>query len=270
MSNRLTDEQWAQFERDGYLKLGRLLDAGELSALQGRIDDIMLGKADVDYDRMLMQLDVATDDYSKIAEQTNGFKESTLNYRKIQDLEWDPIFLEYMQRPLFRDLCERAYGAETRIGCLRAMFVNKPAGMGSVLPFHQDRWSYLDRDPRLTVWTALDPATIENGCVQIIAGSHRKLLNPEHPAGFLTDEMSQEVTHDAEIVYLQLEPGEGVVLHNWLLHGSDVNRSDQSRRAFSVCYADADTCTSAGEPAGFSVIFGNGALDTSTLRTAGR
>ena len=62
--NALTDDQWQQYERDGYLKLGRLLSDSELAALQQRIDDIMMGRAKVDYDQMLMQLDGGGDDYS--------------------------------------------------------------------------------------------------------------------------------------------------------------------------------------------------------------
>ena len=41
----------------------------------------------VPYDKLLMQLDSSSGDYSELGRQTRGFKESTLNYRKIQDLE---------------------------------------------------------------------------------------------------------------------------------------------------------------------------------------
>jgi phytanoyl-CoA hydroxylase len=51
------------------------------------------------------------------------------------------------------------------------------------------------------------------------------------------------------------------LLHNWTLHSSDVNRSSQSRRAFSVSYMDAETInTRKNELASTSVIFGTGAL----------
>jgi phytanoyl-CoA hydroxylase len=49
-----------------------------------------------------------------------------------------------------------------------------------------------------------------------------------------------------------------VLLHNWLLHTSDVNRTKQSRRAFSICYMDAATVTNNG--ASYPVVFGEGAL----------
>lgn len=48
------------------------------------------------------------------------------------------------------------------------------------------------------------------------------------------------------------------MLQNYLLHASDVNRTDISRRAFSVCYMDARTVTQSGES--YTTIFGEGAL----------
>src|SRR5438477_242216 len=121
MGGLIREEQWSQFERDGYLKLGKVLSDDELAALQGRIDDIMLGRAPVNYERMLMQVDSDTGRYADLGVQSKGFKFATLNYRKIQDLEYDPLFLSYTQRPMFRDICERLYGVGTPIASFRAM-----------------------------------------------------------------------------------------------------------------------------------------------------
>ncbi|MEX0655435.1 MAG: phytanoyl-CoA dioxygenase family protein [Phycisphaeraceae bacterium] len=226
----------------------------------------MLGKADVDYDRMLMQLDSTTGAYDDVGQQSKGHKGATLNYRKIQQLEFDPLFLRYMQQPIFEDICRRTYG-DGPVACYRAMFMNKPAGQGTELPWHQDRWSHLDRDPQITLWLALDPATADNGGVRIIPGNHHVLFNPEHPAGFLRDEQTR-MLDERNAQWLLLEPGECVLLHNWLLHASGVNRSTISRRAFSVCYMDAHTRTRNGEATDFPVIFGHHALDPATLATA--
>jgi phytanoyl-CoA hydroxylase len=257
----LAPGEWDFYDKHGYLNLGRLLDHDDLRALQRRIDDIMLGRAPIDTSRLLMQLDSDSGKYEDAPEQTRGHKGATLNYRKIQDLEFDPLFLEYMQRPIFREICARVYGSDKRISCFRAMFMNKPAHKGTFLPWHQDRWSDLDRDPLITLWTALDPATKENGCVQILPGTHKLgLINPEHPSGFVTSEQANELLGKHEVVHLELNAGECALLHNWLLHSSDVNRTDISRRAFSVCYMDAATRWR-GEADKFSVIFGEGALD---------
>ena len=255
----MTETQWASYEEHGYLRLG-LIDADTLKRLQNRIDDIMLGKADVDYDRMLMQLNSEDGTYGKVGQQTKGHKGATLSYRKIQDLEWDPVFLEYIQRPLWRSICERVYGSKTSIACNRAMFMNKPANLGTTLRWHQDRWPRLDQDPKLTVYTALDAATVENGCMRIVPGFHDKILNPEAIAGTLTEDMVSALPEE-KIVDLELEAGEVVLLHNWLPHSSGANRSSNSRRAFSVCYQDASTIDTTGET--YQVIFGEEALTIS-------
>ena len=227
--------------------LGRLQDDAEFAALQQRMDEIMLGKADLPYDEMLMQLDGETGAYSDLSAQTKGFKQATLNYRKIQDLELDSLFLQFMQMPLFRNICSRVYGEDLPIDCFRAMFFNKPAGKGTMLPWHQDRWSALDRDPLITVWLALDPATRANGCVQVIRGSHKKgIINPDHPSAFITDEQAAEHVLAESVEHLELEEGEVVLLHNWLLHSSDTNTTDRARRAFSVCYMDGRTVDETG------------------------
>lgn len=257
LAERITDEQWQTFQDQGYAHLGRA-DADEIAALQQRIDDVMMGTADIDYDRVMMQLDRADGPDSRPGPQSRGHKEATLAYRKIQELEIDPLFLAYLQKPLFRDICARAYGGDTDVACFRAMFMNKPSGLGSPLIWHQDRWTDLDRDPQITVWTALDPATKTNGCVQLAPGSHRELLNPEHGSGFLTSEMAQEVAERFDTVYLELQAGEVVLLHNHTLHTSDVNRTQQSRRAFSVCYMEAATVSARGST--YPVVFGDGEL----------
>ena len=254
MKSELTDREWEEFDRDGWVKLGRL-DAAELGRLQDRIDEIMLGRAALDYDQLIMQLEGDGGAYHNLGGQTPGFKGSTRNYRKIQNLEIDPVFLDYLSLPLFGDICRRVYGPDTPISLFRAMFFNKPARTGSRLPWHQDRWNDISPDPLITVWTALDPATKENGCLQIVPGSHRHgLINPTHPSGFLSKAQAAAICTPDRIVYVELEPGEVVLLHNYLLHASDGNKSAQSRRAFSVCYMQACTLRN-GQPAAWPMAF---------------
>jgi hypothetical protein len=254
----LDDAGWRRFQEQGYLPLGAVCEPEELKSLLTRIDDIMLGRAEVDYDRMLMQLDSETGRYEDAPAQTRGHKGATLAYRKIQDLEHDDAFLAFLQKPLFRDICARAHGPRTSISCMRAMFMNKPAGKGTELVWHQDRWAMFDRDPLITVWTALDPATVANGCVQILPSTHGALINPSHPSGFLTEAQVREQLRKGTPVPLEVPAGHAVLLHNWLLHSSGVNRSSIARRAFSVCYMDAGTKSSGSES--YSVVFGDGAM----------
>ena len=136
--------------------------------------------------------------------------------------------------------------------------MNKPAHDGTPLVWHQDRWTDLTLDPQITIWTALDPTSVENGCVKIIPGSHNKLINPEHGSGFLTEEHIETIVSQYESIDLILEAGDSVLLHNWMLHSSGVNTTNIARRAFSVCYMHGDTRSLRGST--FTRVFGKDAV----------
>ncbi|MDE2125624.1 MAG: phytanoyl-CoA dioxygenase family protein [Armatimonadetes bacterium] len=247
---------WASFEEVGYLLLGAVASPAQLASLQNRIDAIMLGE--MRYDGMYFQLDSDTGRYEDVG-SGGGFAGPTLNYRKIEQLEKDPVFLAYMQRPEFREITQRVYGSEVSI--YRAMFMNKPAQKGTVLPYHQDggsQWG-LTANPLITVWTALDDASRANGCMQVIPGSHKLGLLSER-GHTITAQQEAELAPDDKSVYLEAREGEAILLHNWLLHRSGVNTISQSRRALSVCYMDAATRACGDSARSFPQLFGAGAL----------
>ena len=121
----LSSRELETYHQQGYVRLGKVASPQEIEALCQRIDDIMLGQ--IRYDNMLMQLcpSAGKPDLSK---KTREFKEASLKYRKIQDLEQDPLFLNYIQTPLFRDITQKVLGENVSI--FRAMFFNKPAEQG--------------------------------------------------------------------------------------------------------------------------------------------
>ena len=266
---QLTDKDWSRFEADGFLKLGRVVCAEELDVLRKRLDDIMSGTADLEYGVLIMQLDRVSKEEESPGPMTRGFKGPSLNYRKLEGLEIDPEFLQYMRNPLFREICRQAYGNRP-VSVFRAMIMNKPPAGGTRLQWHQDRWSHLDRDPLVTVYTSLDPATEQHGCLCILPGSHKwGLINPDAVSGWLTPEQIQERVKEEGTVHLELAAGEAVLLHNWLLHSSGLNRSGRSRRAFSFCVMDAQTqdLGSSG-PASQAVLFGAGELSSEGMLAA--
>ena len=261
----ITPRQWAHFDTHGYVVLPaaqvfRGADTAQLQALQAEIDAIQMGVADVPYDRMMMQLDSSTGRYEDSGAQTLGHKGATLRYRKIQNLDLDPVVLAYLRKPLFREACSRVYGAATPIASFRTMFFNKPARLGPAtsggtrLPWHQDRWKFLDRDPLLNVYLALDAAVPETGCMKIVPGSHKLgVLNPDHHSAFLSPQNLLDMKLSADgsggggadagsndaVRDFWLHPGEVALMHNWLIHCSGVNSTPHPRRALSVSYMDA-------------------------------
>ena len=244
-----------KFMEKGYLRLGKVLSDNGLEALQQRIDDIMLGR--IRYENMRYQLDSKTGGYSEMPVESIGHKGETLQYRKIMDLEQDPLHLAYMQSPLFREIARHYIGEDVSI--FRAMFMNKSANQGTVLPWHQDvgfGWG-LDRNPIITVWTALDDATEANGCMQIVPGGHKVgVVNERH---FISEADAEAHALEKRAIYLEAEAGEAILLNNLTPHRSGVNRTSQPRRAFSAAYMDAATRSRSGNKE-FPVIFGQDAL----------
>lgn len=242
----ITDEQWETFYRNGYVKLGKTLTDEEIEQLKERSEEIMLGK--VQYgDKLLMQLDPGGNYGEHVYNgQTPGFKGPTLKYRKLGEtgcgLECDPLFRKVMSKPIFQQACQRIYGSHAGIGVYRAVLFNKPSGAGTDLPWHQDggEWWGLDRDPQIFVWTAIDPATEENGCVHVIRGSY-KLGILTQQGHMLTEEDVKKYCVPENEDLLVCDAGESILVHNWTIHKSGTNPTPGSRRGLSVNYIDSRT-----------------------------
>jgi polysaccharide pyruvyl transferase WcaK-like protein len=249
----ISEAQWRSYDETGYLRLGRLLDPDALGALQARLDDIMLGR--VRHPTLRMQRDTGGA-YDELPEALAGELEATLVYRKVQGLEVDPLFLALLRHPIFREISARHYGDHASVSLFRAMMMNKPAGQGTYLPWHQDGgdvWK-LDRDPLVTIWVALDDATLANGCLQVVPGTHRLGLLSRYGSTISDDHAAKHCPPEA-ITHLEVAAGEALLLHNWLIHRSDVNRTAQPRRAFTACYMDGRTIgTLTGR--GYPLVFG--------------
>jgi ectoine hydroxylase-related dioxygenase (phytanoyl-CoA dioxygenase family) len=114
---------------------------------------------------------------------------------------------------------------------------------GGAWEWHQDYGYWYDYGclyPYLgTCMIAIDRATPENGCLQVLKGSHH-LGRIEHgKAGSQVGadpERVEQVTRSLERVYCELEVGDGIFFHCNLLHGSGQNKSPNPRRAFLCCY----------------------------------
>ena len=132
---------------------------------------VMLGK--VRYEGMRMQLCPSASGAKEMTGFTARHKGSSLKYRKIQELEMDPLFLKYIQHSLFRHITRKKIGE--KVGVFRSMFFNKPAEGGVPLVWHQDGHSWnLSIPEEITIYTALDPQTRENGCLTVIPYSHKE------------------------------------------------------------------------------------------------
>lgn len=253
MPGLITTEQWQQYDQQGYLRLGPAFDGAQLTALRERMDDIMLGR--VRNPALQFQLDTGGR-YEDLPDAVSRPPAATLKYRKVQGLESEPLVLDLIRRDVFREICARFYGKHASVSIFRAMMMNKPANQGTHLPWHQDAgdvWK-LDRDPLVTIWIALDDATQANGCLEVVPGSHTLGLLSKQGSTISATDVATHCPVEA-VTHVEIAAGEAILLHNWLLHRSGVNRTDTPRRALTTCYMDGRTIsTLTGNR--FPIVFG--------------
>ena len=225
------------FAEHGYARLGRVATDEALAALRDRSEDLMLGR--VTYPGMFFQRDTETGRYEDL-EFGKGYQGPTLNYRKIEKLEKDPLFLAWIENPLFERVARSLIEGDITI--YRAVLFNKAATGGTELPWHQDGGRYwgLTLEPTLQIWTALDDVPEESGCVRVLPGSHKGGL--ASPLGGLLQGAAL-AKKDAErgAISLPAAAGEVLLIHNHLWHRSSVNTTGKPRRAMTTCYMSAET-----------------------------
>ncbi|MBF5040960.1 phytanoyl-CoA dioxygenase family protein [Aggregicoccus sp. 17bor-14] len=227
----------AHYAEHGYARLGPVLSEAGLEALRTRVDDLMLGR--VSYPGLFFQLDAESGRYED-APLGLGYQGPSLGYRKLEKLEKDPLFLAWLQNPLFERVVRERIAGDAVL--YRAIVFSKGASGGSNLPWHQDGgklWG-LSAEPELQIWTALDDAPEGGGCLEVVPGSHRAgLVTPI--GGVIPEDRVQEARAEARAVAVPVRAGEALLVHNHVWHRSGRGRPGQRRRAFSACYMSAST-----------------------------
>jgi len=122
---------------------------------------------------------------------------------------------------------------------------NKPAKVGSGVPWHQDNAYFCQSPPNvLTLWVALDPVTPENGPVGFLMGSHLEGMLPTRQSGVRGNSigLANPPDADAEEIYRALlDPGDATVHHCQTVHSSEGNQTDHPRLALLFVFRGAET-----------------------------
>jgi ectoine hydroxylase-related dioxygenase (phytanoyl-CoA dioxygenase family) len=119
----------------------------------------------------------------------------------------------------------------------------KEARTGGAWEWHQDYGYWYNQGfifpNMISAFVALDAATIENGCLQVLKGSHLLGRLDHGKVGTQTGVEKvrlNQIESMFERVYGELSAGSVLFFHSNLLHASAPNESDHHRRAFIMCY----------------------------------
>ena len=149
-----------------------------------------------------------------------------------------PLLDEVTHNPKILNAVESLIG-ENILVCGTTLFIKNPNEKGFV-SYHQDA-KYIGLEPLnwVTAWVAITNSNEHNGCMRMWAGSHKDNLK-QHDQKFnegnlLTRGQTVKDVPKEETTPLILTAGQMSLHHPTVVHGSDLNRSND-RRIGSVSY----------------------------------
>ena len=289
---QITDKQTADFSRDGFLVVKNVVDASTLAAVKAafteRVEDLLYR-----YQRLRRSngtIGSFTDNLTTLLNTApTAYQHLDISLPMVRDMreyldEWHALFGNdwHEQAGIFADEAVFQLISHPHIIAIAKHFIDGNIAASPVqhvrikppqhlLPaaaqidantartlWHQDE-AVISETARgvniLTVWIAINDATVENGCMEAVAGSHKTPdvaaradfgLNTHCPG---KGEMVGEIhIPDSEIdkswlVSLEAKAGDVVLLHKRVLHGAGQNQSRDIRWSFDMRYQSADTVT---------------------------
>jgi ectoine hydroxylase-related dioxygenase (phytanoyl-CoA dioxygenase family) len=149
-------------------------------------------------------------------------------------------FLELAQDPEIVELVSDVIGDDVILwGC--HVFC-KPAREGYETPWHQDGHYWPIRPlANCTVWVALEPSTVGNGCLRVIPRSHRDRqlhahLHEDRTDLTLNQRMADGAFDEAQAVDIELQPGQMSLHDVYMIHGARPNTSTRRRTGVALRY----------------------------------
>lgn len=222
-NKKLSTEQVANFERDGYIIVRNYFSIEEANKLyQIAIEDDTMKKHSYDLNdqsgkktKLALWFTPGNDAYGLLT------KSERMVHGVDQLLEGDSSVCHFHSK-----------------------LMQKEPKVGGAWEWHQDYgyWyknEFLLPNQMISVMVAITEATKENGCLQVIKGSH-KMGRIEH--GFAGEQVGASQHYvdlslkTMELVYVELMPGDTLFFHSNLLHRSEANLSDKARWSLISCY----------------------------------
>lgn len=229
----VTDADIEMFHERGYLVIRRAFTEAEItSALDGLVD-LVEGK-NPDFKGLMYENAVK-----------DRVEELTVDERmdSIRKLMW---FVNYEERlkalaehPKLLSVLRRVIGSNS-LNMFQDMGLIKPPRIGREKPWHQDMAYFNIPIDTIVVgaWIAFDPVDVENGCMMVQPGSHHQgpTVHFRRRDWQICD---TDVARDSAVA-VPMEPGDCLLFHGLIHHGTPANRTDRRRRAVQYHYRAED------------------------------
>jgi len=223
-TTNLTAEQIASFHQDGYVVIKNFCSKAEIDKLYGAAtgDDAMRNNA------------IDVDDQSG--------KKSKLS---LWFTPGNDVFGYLTRSEKIVSGVAQLLESDSPVCHFHSKLMQKEPRVGGAWEWHQDYgyWyknQFMFPNQLISVMVALTHANKENGCLQVIKGSH-KLGRINH--GFSGEQVGADMVmvnnalKTMELVYTEIEAGDALFFHSNLLHRSEANLSEHPRWSIISCYS---------------------------------
>jgi len=222
MSNykSFTKQHLTDFERDGYVIIREFFSPEEANLIyQTSVEDQVISEKSFDFN------------------DSKGLRTKLALWYTPQD----DIYGLYSRSTRMVEAAETILGGT--VGHYHSKLMQKEPKKGGAWEWHQDYGYWYNNGflypDMVSIMLALIEANKENGCMQVLRGTHRMgrvehNITGEQVGAHL--EKVEEATKRHELVYVELQPGDALFFHCNLLHRSNANLSDHSRWSLISVY----------------------------------
>lgn len=159
----------------------------------------------------------------------------------------DERLFDFLLAPEVLDLVEDIIGPN--IGLWSSHFISKEPGKGRRTPWHEDsaywKGKFDNLDKIVTIWLAIDNATVENGCMGVVPGSHTngyseyEDVEDKKNNTFETEIKKGSFDLDS-VVWFELNKGQYSLHDARIIHGANANTSENRRCGYTMRYFSLD------------------------------
>ena len=226
---RLTTEQVAAFDRDGFLVVPDVLDAATVAEVVAAVD-----RFEARADAHLAGLD---DGRLAIAER------GAITF-SVHLVAKSALLAGLARHPVILELCADLIGPDVNLYWDQAVY--KKPEKPRRFPWHQDNgYAFVEPQQYLTVWLALTDATVENGCPWVVPGVHRSGTLVHH----YVEPLGWECLTDPDgAVPAPVPAGGAVVFSSLTPHLTGPNTTGEVRKAYILQYAPVGATVLEGDP----------------------
>ncbi len=225
----------ASYLADGFLIVNSLFDDAELQEVRRRTDEIVAAPESVPAGVSVGREGDTSGDKGSEEARNRAIRGTAFLAR------YDTVFAAFARNSKMLEIVRGLLGPRIRL--FRDQMLLKPPG-GQEKPLHQDPsyFRVFPEDDLVTAWCALDDATVDNGCMCYVPGSHRFGIfevgkDPDRPVHHVPDTRGIDLPPP---IQCPVPAGSVIFHHGCSLHNSHANQTDTWRRAVILHYSTTD------------------------------